>query len=163
LAGIIVRETGKVSRRSKIVWAAVQGGTMGIPIAAVGNRISLVPQQELPQDRGSVRHQQVMAQVRAAEIKAAAFEKFESSLPGNRESADGSPLDLNAAAADLERISLAFNKKLQFVVDHQSHEVTVKVIDVETDKVIKVLPPEELQRLHNRIKETIGFLFDEEV
>jgi flagellar protein FlaG len=135
---------------------------MGIPIAAVGNRVSLVPQQELPQDRG-IRHQQVMAQARAAEIKAAAFEKFESSLPGNRNSADGSPLDLNAAAADLERISLAFNKKLQFVVDHQSHEVTVKVIDAETDKVIKVLPPEELQRLHDRIKETIGFLFDERV
>jgi flagellar protein FlaG len=135
---------------------------MGIPIAAVGNRVSLVPQQELPQDRG-LRHQQMMAQVRAAEIKAAVFEKFESSLPGNRESADESPLDLNAAAADLERISLAFNKKLQFVVDHQSHEVTVKVIDVETDKVIKVLPPEELQRLHDRIKETIGFLFDERV
>jgi flagellar protein FlaG len=135
---------------------------MGIPIAAVGNRVSLVPQQELPQDRG-VRHQQAMAQARAAEIKAAAFEKFESSLPGNRGSADESPLDLNAAAADLERISLAFNKKLQFVVDHQSYEVTVKVIDAETDKVIKILPPEELQRLHDRIKETIGFLFDERV
>jgi flagellar protein FlaG len=49
------------------------------------------------------------------------------------------------------------------VVDHQSHEVTVKVIDSETDKVIKVLPPEELQRLHDRIRETIGFLFDERV
>ncbi|MDR2258966.1 MAG: flagellar protein FlaG [Treponema sp.] len=134
-----------------------------MPIAAVGNRVSLVPQQELPQERGATLHQQVMAQVRAAEIKAAAFEKFESSLPGNRKSADGSPLDINAAAADLERISLAFNKKLQFVVDHQSHEVTVKVIDGETDKVIKVLPPEELQRLHDRIKETIGFLFDERV
>ncbi|MDR0623509.1 MAG: flagellar protein FlaG, partial [Treponema sp.] len=88
---------------------------------------------------------------------------FESSLPGNRESADESSLDIDAVAADLGRISLAFNKKLQFVVDHQSHEVTVKVIDAETDKVIKILPPEELQRLHNRIKETIGFLFDERV
>jgi flagellar protein FlaG len=136
---------------------------MGIPIAAVGNRVSLIPQQELPQEREALRHQQVMAQVRAAEIKAAAFEKFESSLPGNRESAERSSLDLDTAAADIERISLAFNKKLQFVVDHQSHEVTVKVIDAETDKVIKILPPEELQRLHDRIKETIGFLFDERV
>jgi flagellar protein FlaG len=129
----------------------------------VGSRVNLVPRQELPQDKGAVRHQQMMAQARAAKIKADAFENFESSLPGNREPADGNPLDLNAAAADLERISLAFNKKLQFVVDHRSHEVTVKVIDAETDKVIKVLPPEELQRLHNRIKETIGFLFDERV
>jgi flagellar protein FlaG len=64
---------------------------------------------------------------------------------------------------DLEQISLSFNRKLQFVVDHQSNEVTVKVIDRATDKVIKVLPPEELQRLHSRIEETIGFLFDETV
>ena len=63
--------------------------------------------------------------------------------------------------ADLEKITVAFNKKLKFEVNHQSNDVTGKVIDPETDKVIKVLPPKELQRLHSRIKETIGFLFDE--
>jgi flagellar protein FlaG len=103
-----------------------------------------------------------MAQARAAEAKAAAFQKFESSLPGNREPGE-KPLEIIQTAADLEQISLAFNKKLKFVVDHQSHEVTVKVIDSATDKVIKELPPEELQRMHRRIKETIGFLFDEKV
>jgi uncharacterized FlaG/YvyC family protein len=66
---------------------------------------------------------------------------------------------ISAAASDLER--LVFNRKLQFVVDHNSHEVTVKVIDKDTDKVIKVLPPEELQRMHSDLKESIGFLFDE--
>ena len=64
---------------------------------------------------------------------------------------------------DLEKITVAFNKKLKFEVNHQSNEVTVKVIDPETDKVIKVLPPKELQRLHSSIKETIGFLFDERI
>ncbi|MDR1971424.1 MAG: flagellar protein FlaG [Treponema sp.] len=64
---------------------------------------------------------------------------------------------------NLEQISLSFNRRLQFVLDHQSNEITVKVIDRATDKVIKVLPPEELQRLHSRIEETIGFLFDETV
>jgi flagellar protein FlaG len=68
---------------------------------------------------------------------------------------------ISSAASDLER--LVFNRKLQFVVDHNSHEVIVKVIDKDTDKVIKVLPPEELQRLHNNLKESIGFLFDERV
>jgi flagellar protein FlaG len=64
---------------------------------------------------------------------------------------------------DLEHIGLSFNRKLQFVVDHESNEISVKVIDKATDKVVKVLPPEELQRLHARIEETIGFLFDETV
>jgi len=48
-------------------------------------------------------------------------------------------------------------------VDHHSNEVIVKVIDKETDKVIKELPPEELQRLHRKLKEAIGLLFDEMV
>ncbi len=66
---------------------------------------------------------------------------------------------ISATASDLER--LVFNRKLQFVVDHNSHEVIVKVIDKDTDKVIKVLPPEELQRMHSDLRESIGFLFDE--
>jgi flagellar protein FlaG len=123
--------------------------SMGIQIAAVG----AIRQQELPQDRGSAR----AAQIRTAE-RTAVLDRFEASLPGNRE-----PQKLEAITADLERISLAFNRKLQFVVDHRSNEVIVKVIDPETDKVIKVLPPEELQRMHNKLKEAIGFLFDERV
>jgi flagellar protein FlaG len=70
---------------------------------------------------------------------------------------------INSTAADLEKIGLAFNKKLQFVVDHGSNQVIIKVIDKETDKVIKELPPEELQRLHSNLKEAIGLLFDEKV
>jgi flagellar protein FlaG len=130
---------------------------MGIHIAMVGNGINPVSPQELPQDRGAARQQYLSAQNRMAEQKAA-VEKFESSLPGNRDM-----VDIKTTAAELERISFAFNKKLKFMVDHESHEITVKVIDPETDKVIKVLPPEELQRLHGKIKETLGFLFDERI
>jgi len=69
----------------------------------------------------------------------------------------------NSTTADLEKIGLAFNRKLQFVVDHGSNQVIIKVIDRETDKVIKEIPPEELQRLHSNLKEAIGLLFDERV
>ena len=68
-----------------------------------------------------------------------------------------------STAADLKRLSHAFNKKLEFEVDQTSNQVIVKVIDKETDKVIKELPPEELQRLHSNLKEIIGLLFDEMV
>ena len=68
--------------------------------------------------------------------------------------------DLKQATLDLEQIGIAFNRRLKFIIDQESREIIIKVIDNETDKVIKVLPPEELQRLHSRIKETIGFLFD---
>lgn len=94
---------------------------------------NVFPRQELPQDKGTASYHS--RQIRTAEVK----------------------------VADMERVTQAFNKKLKFVVDHQSHEVIVKVVNAETDKVIKVLPPEELQRLHRKIRETIGFLFDQRV
>ncbi|MDR0387054.1 MAG: flagellar protein FlaG [Treponema sp.] len=131
---------------------------MSIQIAAAGNGINMSPLQELPQDRGST----LQSRARAAEVKNAALKKFTASLPGN----DSEPRrggDIHSTVEDLERLSLIFNRKLRFHIDHESHEVIVKVIDSETDKVIKVLPPEELQRLHRRVKEAIGFLFDEQV
>ncbi|MFP3041777.1 flagellar protein FlaG [Treponema primitia] len=123
---------------------------MGTVLAARG----VIPQQELPQIRASKA---------ASAAHAAAIEKFESTMPGNQSPAEQVSLDIGATVADLERVTLALNRRLKFEVDHESHEVIVKVIDGETDKVIKILPPEELQRLHDNIKETIGFLFDEKV
>jgi len=73
------------------------------------------------------------------------------------------PHEIHSTTEDLKRITTVFNKKLQFVVDHHSNEVIVKVIDKDTDKVIKELPPEELQKLHRKLKEAIGLLFDEMV
>jgi flagellar protein FlaG len=127
--------------------------TMGMHIATatIGSSMKTTA-PELPQERAAR-----LARLEAAQ-KAATLEKTETTLPGKDRSAT-----IQAATENLEQISLAFNKRLQFVVDHESQEVIVKVIDSETDKVIKVLPPEELQRLHDRIKETIGFLFDERV
>ena len=122
---------------------------MGMSITSVGSSVSFAPALELPK-----------AQVRSAEQRAAA-DHLVASLPGNGGQADSRSQDIRQQAADIEHVSQAFNKKLQFIVDHQSHEVIVKVIDKETDKVIKVLPPEELQRLHRKLKETIGFLFNE--
>lgn len=71
------------------------------------------------------------------------------------------PLVIESATKDLQKIGNAFNKKLQFVIDHQSNQVIVKVIDKDTDKVIRELPPEELQRLHQNLREAIGLIFDE--
>ena len=119
-------------------------------ISSVGSSVSYAPALELPSTQ-------------AREMQRKAVERFADSLPGSRGLTDSTPQELRRAATDIQQISLTFNKKLQFVVDQQSNEVIVKVIDKETDKVVKVLPPEELQRLHRKLKETIGFLFNERV
>lgn len=64
---------------------------------------------------------------------------------------------------DILTITSIFNRKLRFTIDRNSRQVIVKVIDGATDKVIKEIPPEALQRLHKRMREAIGLLIDEEI
>ncbi|WP_319561817.1 flagellar protein FlaG [Marispirochaeta sp.] len=64
---------------------------------------------------------------------------------------------------EIVNFSDAFNRRLKFSVNRELNQVVVKVIDRETDKVIKEIPHEGLQRLHMRLKEAIGLLFDEEI
>jgi flagellar protein FlaG len=49
----------------------------------------------------------------------------------------------------LFKSNLTLNKKLKYSVNEQLGQVVVKVIDLETDKVIKEIPPAELQRLYS--------------
>ena len=120
-----------------------------MPISSVSAGVGYNPALELSRTQARVAQQQAAAAQLAA------------SLPGTRQRS--TPQELKRAAADIEQVGLTFNKQLKFVVDHQSQEVIVKVIDKNTDKVVKVLPPEELQRLHRKLKEAIGFLFNERV
>jgi flagellar protein FlaG len=97
----------------------------------------------------------------------AALKQFVSNLPGQNAGGDASPSKnwekmQKAALESARRLSgSSFNKKLQFVVDHESADVTVRVIDRETDEVIKVLPPEELRRINRGLQVDEGVLLDE--
>ena len=119
--------------------------SMQIASLAMGNSVPPVAPIEVSQEK------------KLPMEKKADADLLEAMLPGGMKS---KAADLKQTTSDLEKISIAFNRRLKFVVDQESREILIKVIDNETDKVIKVLPPEELQRLHSRIRETIGFLFD---
>ncbi|MDR0513071.1 MAG: flagellar protein FlaG [Treponema sp.] len=82
-------------------------------------------------------------------------------LPGSGDSgADG---ELRNSVSDLSQTASLFGRRLQFEVDHESQDVTIKIIDRQTDRVIRVLPPEELQRLHRGIREALGSFVDQSV
>ncbi len=63
----------------------------------------------------------------------------------------------------LERTSSIFNKRLKLYVNREINRVIIKVIDRTTDKVIREIPPEEIQHLIAQIKETIGVLVDKKI
>ena len=62
---------------------------------------------------------------------------------------------------ELASITASFNKRLSFSYNDKIEQTVVKVIDTSTDKVIREIPPAELQRVHERIREVLGILFDE--
>jgi len=72
-------------------------------------------------------------------------------------------VNIDQVAEELRIVSRAFNRRLSFSINRDLNQVIVKVIDNETDKVIKELPSRELQNLHLRIREAIGLLIDEEI
>jgi len=71
--------------------------------------------------------------------------------------------EIEAQAKALEKTFLAFNRRVELSVNESINQVVIKVVDAETDKVIKEIPAEEIQHLIARIKETIGLLVDEKI
>lgn len=71
------------------------------------------------------------------------------------------PVNMELVLSELQQVSQAFNRRLSFALNEKLDQVVVKVIDSETDKIIKEIPPAELQHVHERIREVIGILFDE--
>ena len=68
------------------------------------------------------------------------------------ESIDGVVSDLNKLVRDLQR-------ELQFSVDRESGETVIKVVDRETDEVLRQIPSDEVMRLRKRLEEAAGVIF----
>lgn len=70
--------------------------------------------------------------------------------------------EVKADAAQLQHMSdMVMNGKLQFNVNSELGSVIVKIVDPNTEQVIKEIPSEDIQKLKIRIRKTIGVLFDE--
>ena len=72
-------------------------------------------------------------------------------------------LDIRETLAKLEKLVTRFNRRFQFTMDQQINRIVIKVIDRETDKVIKEIPPREIQHLLAGLQEMVGMLVDEEI
>ena len=71
--------------------------------------------------------------------------------------------EIDAQLGALEKTFLAFNHKVKLSVNEEIGQVIIKVVDSETDKVIKEIPAQEIQNLIAKIKQAIGLLVDEKI
>lgn len=71
--------------------------------------------------------------------------------------------ELSKTVEQIQKICDMFDRKLQFSINKDINKVVVKVIDINTDTIIREIPSEEIQKLQKRIKEAVGLLFDKTI
>jgi flagellar protein FlaG len=70
--------------------------------------------------------------------------------------------EVKEAAQQLQKLSdMVMGPKLQFRVNQELGSIVINVVDPNTDKVIKEIPSEDMQKLKVRMKKAIGMLFNE--
>ena len=66
--------------------------------------------------------------------------------------------DLNETRSILNEITM--NTRFSYSINEKTDSFVVKIIDRNTDKVVKEIPSRELQILHENLREAIGMFID---
>lgn len=71
--------------------------------------------------------------------------------------------DVEDMVESLEDFANSVQTRLNFTIDDGTEDVVVKIMDKETDEVIKQFPAEELLKLREKMQDLNGFLFSTNV
>jgi flagellar protein FlaG len=63
--------------------------------------------------------------------------------------------------SDLGNLVRSLHRELQFTVDKESGETVIKVVDKETDEVIRQIPSQEFMELRKRLEDSAGIIFQD--
>lgn len=123
---------------------------MALEIQGLGNTLHTLPNRTAT--TAKLERQQKQQKVQGEKIR----QQIESSQEVKQQK-------IQEAVDRLDQYAKSINKRLSYSFNRELNQVVVKVVDAQTDKVIKELPPAELQRLHMKIQEYIGMIVDETV
>lgn len=70
---------------------------------------------------------------------------------------------LNEAVDKINKTAAAFDRALKFQVHEETDRTVVSVLDIESDKVIREIPSQELLDLFAKMEDYIGMIFDKKV
>ncbi len=68
--------------------------------------------------------------------------------------------NLEEIVEGLNEMAQIFNRGLDFAVHEETHRLMVKVIDKETDEVIREIPPKEILDMVAKMQDTFSVLLD---
>ncbi len=71
--------------------------------------------------------------------------------------------DVEATVDALKEMTATLQTKMDFSINEGTNSLVVKVVDQDTEKVIKQFPAEELLELQEKMQDLTGFLFTADV
>ena len=77
---------------------------------------------------------------------------------GSSDSTDPQHRELTKAVGQLQEFVQSMKRNLEFSIDSDSGQIVIKVIDSETDRVIRQIPPEEVLHFARSLNERQGSL-----
>ena len=84
-------------------------------------------------------------------------------IPEKEESSKVAEIAVEQVVEELNQAMQNVHRSLQFSVDKESGKTVIKVVDVDTDEVIREIPPEESRKLAQQISENMGAFIRTEV
>ena len=83
--------------------------------------------------------------------------------PSETEPRDITREDVEATVEALKEMTATLQTKMDFSINESTNSLVVKVVDQDTEKVIKQFPAEELLELQEKMQDLTGFLFTVDV
>ena len=70
---------------------------------------------------------------------------------------------LNKYAEKLSKVMEILNHSIRFSVDDESDRMIIRIVNSETNEVIRQIPPKEMLQLMHRLDQLAGLMLDEKV
>ncbi|QTL98752.1 flagellar biosynthesis protein FlaG [Iocasia frigidifontis] len=97
------------------------------------------------------------------EIKDSNKLSYSENNSGNEECEEGNKSGLKTVIESANEGVQVFNKSIEFTIHEETNKIMVKIIDNETDEVIKEIPSEKILNMVAKFCEIAGILLDEKV
>jgi flagellar protein FlaG len=71
--------------------------------------------------------------------------------------------EIEQIVSELNNFIQIFNTKIAFEIDKETRKTVLKIIDAQSDEIIRQIPPEELLAISKRISELLGLIINARV
>jgi len=95
-------------------------------------------------------------------VKADKAAKEEAKVVNNEDLKKQKNINISEAMERVAGTAKLFNRKIHLEVENELNMLVVKIIDSETNEIIRQLPPEEMVKLSKNAKDLKGLLIDKE-